>query len=115
MLLVLLLCLSCTLTVACFDWTTSLTIFNIYVFLPLIALSFSSFFLPCADAGMALNHATGKMAILSQENASVWIGDFDIDAIDFTSDGGSVYHLPRDNHCEILYCNAEGVQVSSTI
>jgi len=27
-----------------------------------------------ADSGMAYNYATGKIAILSQENAAVWVG-----------------------------------------
>jgi len=38
------------------------------------------------------------------------IGDFDIETINFTSEEGTIYHLPRDNHCHMIYCNAEGIQ-----
>lgn len=61
-------------------------------------------------SAMALDHATGKIAVLSQEDAAVWISDFDIDAVEFASQEGVVYHMPRDNHCEMVYCNVEGVQ-----
>lgn len=59
---------------------------------------------------MAYSYKLGKLAILSQENAAVWIGDFDIDTLEFGDSPGQVFHLPRDNHCERIYCNVEGIQ-----
>jgi len=61
-------------------------------------------------SGMAFNHATKKIAILSQENAAVWIGDFDIEKVDFASENGKIYHLPRSDTCKTIFCNAEGIQ-----
>ena len=80
-------------------------------------------------SGMALNYATGKLAVLSQEGAAVWIGNFDIEAMDFKTEsdsepssfgveneenglgsGGGVFHLPRNDVCQMVYCNAEGIQ-----
>ncbi|EFN56338.1 hypothetical protein CHLNCDRAFT_57598, partial [Chlorella variabilis] len=60
-------------------------------------------------AGMAYNYDTRKLAILSQEEAAIWVGDFHGDKLEFASQEGQVFHLPRDNHCEIVYCNAEGI------
>ena len=59
---------------------------------------------------MAFNYATKKFAVLSQENAAVWIGDFDPEKVDFTSEEGSVYHLPKSDTCQTIFCNAEGIQ-----
>jgi hypothetical protein len=61
-------------------------------------------------SGMAFNYATKKIAILSQENAAVWIGDFDIEKVDFASENGIIYHLPRSDTCQTIFCNAEGIQ-----
>jgi hypothetical protein len=49
------------------------------------------------------------VAITSQEDAAVWVGSFDFDAMDFSSKG-KVFHFPRDEHCGKVYCNVEGVQ-----
>jgi hypothetical protein len=49
----------------------------------------------------AFNYETRKFAILSQEESAVWVGDFDPEALDFASEEGQVFHLPRDNHCEV--------------
>jgi hypothetical protein len=38
------------------------------------------------------------------------IGDFNADDLEFASEEGQIFHLPRDNHCDIVYCNAEGIQ-----
>ena len=52
----------------------------------------------------------GKMAILSQEDAALALVDFDVDTLAFgNDDAGVVMHLPRDVHCNIVYCNAEGI------
>lgn len=61
-------------------------------------------------SGMAFNYATKKFAVLSQENAAIWIGDFDIEKVDFASENGIIYHLPRSDTCRTIFCNAEGIQ-----
>ncbi|KAL4438157.1 hypothetical protein ABPG77_010518 [Micractinium sp. CCAP 211/92] len=61
-------------------------------------------------AAMAYNYEIRKLAILSQEDAAFWVGDFDGDSLEFVGEEGEVFHLPRDNHCEMIYCNAEGIQ-----
>lgn len=58
-------------------------------------------------SGMAVRG--DRIAIVSQENATLWIGSFDWQALEFV-DEGRVFHFPRDNHCDIMYCNVEGVQ-----
>ncbi|KAF6251183.1 hypothetical protein COO60DRAFT_1562562 [Scenedesmus sp. NREL 46B-D3] len=57
-------------------------------------------------SGMAVRG--NRIAIVSQENAALWIGTFDFEALEFT-DEGRVFNFPRDNHCDIMYCNVEGV------
>ncbi|PSC67394.1 hypothetical protein C2E20_8907 [Micractinium conductrix] len=61
-------------------------------------------------AAMAYNYATQKLAVLSQEDSAIWVGDFDGDALEFKSQEGHVFWLPRNAHCEMIYCNAEGIQ-----
>eukprot|EP00775_Hariotina_reticulata_P002900 gene2900-3188_t len=58
-------------------------------------------------SGMAFRG--NRVAIISQENATVWVGTFDFDQLEFV-DEGKVYHFPRDNHCDIIFCNVEGVE-----
>ena len=60
-------------------------------------------------SGMAIHPGLQKIAILSQEDAAIYVANFDIDSLTFTDDG-NVYHLPRDAHCNKVYCNAEGIQ-----
>ncbi|GAB4821140.1 hypothetical protein N2152v2_008186 [Parachlorella kessleri] len=60
-------------------------------------------------SAMAFNGESLSLAILSQEDAAIWVGEFDREEMEFTSEG-KVYHFPRDNHCEAIYCNLEGVQ-----
>jgi hypothetical protein len=52
-----------------------------------------------------------KIAITSQEDSAAWIGEFDWARLEWVNgDGnGQVYHFPRDNHCEMIYCNVEGI------
>ncbi|KAI8111540.1 hypothetical protein M9435_004040 [Picochlorum sp. BPE23] len=63
-------------------------------------------------AGMAIHTDLGKIAIVSQEDAAVFVSDFDIETLSFPDNDSSyrVYHLPRDNHCAKMYCNVEGIQ-----
>uniref|UniRef100_A0A383W8D3 Uncharacterized protein n=1 Tax=Tetradesmus obliquus TaxID=3088 RepID=A0A383W8D3_TETOB len=66
---------------------------------------------PAADfmdySGMAFRGS--KTAIVSQENSAMWVGEFDFEALEFTSEG-QVFNFPRDNHCDMIFCNVEGVQ-----
>jgi len=50
-----------------------------------------------------------SVAITSQEDAAVWVGVFDWESLEFDGDG-DVWHFPRNEHCEKLYCNVEGIQ-----
>eukprot|EP00882_Tetradesmus_deserticola_P005276 GHRQ01005554.1.p1 GENE.GHRQ01005554.1~~GHRQ01005554.1.p1 ORF type:complete len:373 (+),score=99.62 GHRQ01005554.1:470-1588(+) len=58
-------------------------------------------------SGMAVRG--DRITIVSQEDSAMWIGTFDFEALEFT-DEGRVFNFPRDNHCDIMYCNVEGVQ-----
>lgn len=61
-------------------------------------------------AAMAYNYETEKLAILSQEESEIWVGDFHGDSLDFKSQEGQIVYLPRNEHCEMIYCNGEGLQ-----
>ncbi|KIZ05261.1 hypothetical protein MNEG_2696 [Monoraphidium neglectum] len=51
-----------------------------------------------------------RVAITSQEDSAVWVGRFDFHELDFVdTDKAQVYHFPRDNHCDMIYCNVEGI------
>lgn len=51
-----------------------------------------------------------RVAIISQEDSAMYVGYFDFEALDFTlRDEERIYHFPRDNHCDMIYCNVEGV------
>ncbi|GAX10831.1 hypothetical protein FisN_31Hh038 [Fistulifera solaris] len=59
-----------------------------------------------------------RVAITSQEESQVWIGRlkglvegrlWDIDAIEFDVDEGTVYDFPKDHECQTIYCNIEGI------
>ena len=58
-------------------------------------------------SAMAFNGYMGKtVAITSQEDAAVWLGEFDWEALEFVG-RGRVLHFPRNDHCEKIYCNGE--------
>ncbi len=46
--------------------------------------------------------------IILQENSALWVGNFDFGPMEFTT-LGKVYHFPRDNNCDIIYCTVEGL------
>eukprot|EP00798_Chlamydomonas_sp_ICE-L_P032555 gene32555-17274_t len=48
------------------------------------------------------------VAVTSQEDAAVWVGKFDWENLEF-EEGGTVFHFPRNDHCEMIYCNVEGI------
>jgi hypothetical protein len=50
----------------------------------------------------------GRLAVASQENAAMWIGDFDFERVEFAGPG-LVLHFPRSDNCLIEYCNVEGI------
>ncbi|KAI3426207.1 hypothetical protein D9Q98_008584 [Chlorella vulgaris] len=67
----------------------------------------SAYFADYSD--MAYNYETQKLAVLSQEDSALWVGDFVADKLEFASEEGPTFYLPRDDHCRIKYCNAEGI------
>ena len=59
----------------------------------------------------------GRLAITSQENSAVWLGQAKgidngvIDPITFEfEDTGEVLQFPKDGDCHTIYCNIEGIQ-----
>jgi hypothetical protein len=63
--------------------------------------------LPFVDySGMSLN--SGRVAIVSQVNSMLWVGDFDESAWAWRS-RGKLYEFPRSGDGDILYGNIEGV------
>jgi len=75
----------------------------------------SAFFIDYS--AIALSSRTGRVAITSQENATVWMGRFDMETLEFEEDqinsNGSptntVFNFPRNSACEMEYCNIEGI------
>eukprot|EP00922_Rhytidocystis_sp_ex-Travisia-forbesii_P054006 GHVS01080134.1.p1 GENE.GHVS01080134.1~~GHVS01080134.1.p1 ORF type:complete len:150 (+),score=23.39 GHVS01080134.1:49-498(+) len=58
------------------------------------------------------------IAITSQEESMLWIGRLNLNQDDFLIDdadklqvlpGGSFFLFPRDNDCNVVYCNIEGI------
>jgi hypothetical protein len=55
------------------------------------------------------NQTVVRVAITSQEDAAVWIGQMDLEELEFVGDG-TVLHFPRSSDgCKQLYCNIEGI------
>ena len=48
------------------------------------------------------------VAVLSQASSRLWLGTLDQSAWVFI-DAGRIWHLPREEHGQATYCNAEGV------
>jgi hypothetical protein len=57
-------------------------------------------------SGMSTEH--GRVAIVSQENSMLWVGQFD-EAGWTWRDAGQLYEFPRSDEDSILYGNIEGV------
>jgi hypothetical protein len=62
--------------------------------------------------------ATGRVAISSQEESQLWVGRllgqnsaglWDVDALEFEQDKSKVYDFPKNDMCETIFCNIEGV------
>ncbi|KXZ48993.1 hypothetical protein GPECTOR_24g283 [Gonium pectorale] len=54
------------------------------------------------------------VAVVSQEDAAVWVGTFDWQEMEFVRGeedrpAGRIYHFPRTADCSKQYCNVEGV------
>jgi len=67
-------------------------------------------------SAFAVHHSTQAVAITSQENSQLWVGQlsggsdesFDPDTAEFTD--GKVFDFPRTSTtCELQYCNIEGI------
>eukprot|EP00898_Chlorokybus_atmophyticus_P008557 jgi/Chlat1/8702/Chrsp88S08072 len=59
-------------------------------------------------SGMAFRD--DRVAVISQEDAALWIGKFNWDDFSFdTSDAGGLYYFPKDHECKTVYCNVEGI------
>jgi hypothetical protein len=62
---------------------------------------------------------TGRVAISSQEDSAVWVGQllgqdeqtglWDLNKLRFDEDIGKVVFFPKDHNCETQYCNIEGI------
>lgn len=67
-------------------------------------------------SAFAVHHSTQSVAITSQENSQIWVGElsggsdgaFDPATAEFTT--GEVFDFPREAAtCEVQYCNIEGI------
>ena len=67
-------------------------------------------------SAFAVHHSTQAVAITSQENSQLWIGElsgasdgaFDPNTAEFSE--GKIYDFPRSSgSCDVQYCNIEGV------
>lgn len=62
--------------------------------------------------------ATGRVGISSQEDSQFWVGQllgqneaglWDINAMEFDPEKGTLLDFPKNDSCETVYCNVEGV------
>ena len=60
----------------------------------------------------------GRAAISSQEESQIWLGKllgqqpgglWDIDAMEFSTEDVQVYDFPKNDQCQTVYCNIEGI------
>ena len=69
-------------------------------------------------SGITMN-GSGKVGISSQENSQFWVGKllgqdidsglWDINEVEFDTTVGKVFDFPKNDNCETIYCNIEGV------
>jgi hypothetical protein len=68
-------------------------------------------------SGITMNDS-GKVGISSQENSQFWVGQllgqdstglWDINEVEFDETVGKVFNFPKNDNCETIYCNIEGV------
>ena len=67
-----------------------------------------SFYPLAMDPKLRDQKNVGRLAITSQENAAMWVGDFDVEKLEIVGEGVTL-HFPRDHDCNIRHCNIEGV------
>lgn len=60
----------------------------------------------------------GRVAITSQEESQVWVGhmvgqndagQWDLHALEFDGSSAKVFDFPKNDKCETVYCNIEGI------
>ena len=67
-------------------------------------------------SALAIHHRTKAVAITSQENSQVWVGelstgsDGEFDPMTAEFSKGKVYDFPRAATCAVQYCNIEGIE-----
>jgi hypothetical protein len=71
------------------------------------------------DYSAATMDAKGRVAISSQEDSAVWVGQllgqdpttglWDLDKLEFDANVGDIYEFPKNDNCETIYCNVEGI------
>ena len=71
------------------------------------------------DYSAATMDDKGRVAISTQEDSAVWIGQllgrdeatglWDLDKLEFDPKIGEVYQFPKNDKCETVYCNVEGI------
>ena len=71
------------------------------------------------DYSSATMDEKGRVAIASQEDSAIWIGQlvgfddttgaWDLDSLDFDPKKGKIFSFPKDGDCETIYCNIEGI------
>jgi len=49
-----------------------------------------------------------RIAIASQQQSKIWIGHLDLNTMEVAHEG-KMYDFPRNEMCEIIYCNIEGI------
>ena len=69
-------------------------------------------------SALAVREGTSRVAISSQEESQMWVGTllgrneaglWDVDRMEFDDSEGVVYDFPKNDNCETIYCNIEGV------
>jgi hypothetical protein len=62
--------------------------------------------------------ANGRVILSSQEESQLWVGHmdgvqpdglWDVLEMEFTKDDYTLYDFPKNDNCETMYCNIEGV------
>eukprot|EP00891_Asterochloris_glomerata_P008263 jgi/Astpho2/8263/fgenesh1_pg.00122_%23_35_t len=53
-----------------------------------------------------MSYRGNTLGIISQEDSALWVGTFNSTTLEFEGQG-HVYHFPRDNMCNQVYCNVE--------
>jgi len=71
------------------------------------------------DYSAATVDHNGRVAISSQEDSAIWIGQllgrddktglWDLDKLEFDPNEGTIYSFPKNDNCETIYCNIEGI------